>query len=119
MAQPEFWNDPARAGHTLRARHRVESEIEAVERLERELEEIEILLDLAQEDEAFLQELRERVSRVAAEIAEMELKALLSGEHDAGNAIVTITAGAGGDRRTRLGGDAPAPLSPVGGEARL
>lgn len=96
MAQPEFWNDPARAGHTLRARHRVESEIEAVERLERELEEIEILLDLAQEDEAFLQELRERVSRVAAEIAEMELKALLSGEHDAGNAIVTITAGAGG-----------------------
>jgi len=96
MAQPDFWNDPARAGQTLRVRHRLESEIEALERLERELEEIEILLDLAQEDEAFLQELRERTSHLATEIEEMELKALLSGEHDAGNAIVTITAGAGG-----------------------
>lgn len=74
----------------------MEAEIEAIERIERELEEIEILLDLAREDETFIPELRERVSRLATELEERELKALLSGEHDAGNAIVTITAGAGG-----------------------
>ncbi len=96
MARPEFWNDPARAGQTLRARHRLEFEIQAVEGIERELEEIEILLDLAREDETFLPELRERVSRLTTQIEEMELKTLLSGEHDAGDAIVTITAGAGG-----------------------
>jgi peptide chain release factor 2 len=96
LARPEFWNDPTRAGQILRARHRLEAEIEAIERIERELEEIEILVDLAREDDTFLPELRERVSRLATELEEWELQALLSGEHDAGNAIVTITAGAGG-----------------------
>src|SRR5206468_3316285 len=39
---------------------------------------------------------RDRVEQVEAELAALELKQLLGGEHDAGNAIVEIHPGAGG-----------------------
>ncbi|HXF06910.1 MAG TPA: peptide chain release factor 2 [Blastocatellia bacterium] len=96
IAQPDFWADPARAQQVLRTRRRLESEIETIERFERQLGDVEVLLELAEEDEAFLRELQESLARLTREVEELELKTLLSGPHDAGNAIVTITAGAGG-----------------------
>jgi peptide chain release factor 2 len=67
-----------------------------MERFAREMGDLEVLLELAEEDEAFRRELRESLTRLEREVDELEVKTLLSGPHDASNAIVTITAGAGG-----------------------
>lgn len=96
IAQPDFWADPARAQQVLRTRRRLESDIETLERFERQLGDVEVLLELAEEDDAFRRELQESLARLTHEIEELELKTLLSGPHDASNALVTITAGAGG-----------------------
>jgi peptide chain release factor 2 len=47
-------------------------------------------------DPEALAELRAKVEQVEAGLAELELRRLLGGEHDAGNAIVEIHSGAGG-----------------------
>jgi len=61
------------------------------------VDEAQIFLELAEEGDAeALGELRDRVEQVEAELAALELKQLLGGEHDAGNAIVEIHPGAGG-----------------------
>ena len=53
------------------------------------MDEAQIFLELAEEGDAeALGELRDRVEQVEAELAALELKQLLGGEHDAGNAIV-------------------------------
>jgi peptide chain release factor 2 len=96
IAQPDFWSDPVRAQQVLRRRRRLESDIEIMERFAREMGDLEVLLELAEEDEAFRRELRESLTRLEREVDELEVKTLLSGPHDASNAIVTITAGAGG-----------------------
>ena len=46
--------------------------------------------------ELFLDEIAEGLIKLESSLDELEIKSLLSGEHDAGNAIVTINPGAGG-----------------------
>ncbi len=62
------------------------------------LEEAGVLLELAEEegDPATRREAVEGLAAAEARIEEAELRRLLGGEHDAGNAIVSINAGAGG-----------------------
>jgi peptide chain release factor 2 len=56
-----------------------------------------VFLELAEEgDPDALGELRAKLDQVEAELAQLELKQLLSGEHDAGYAIVEIHPGQGG-----------------------
>lgn len=67
-----------------------------VERFERATEEIDVMFELAEEDSSMLPELQEALERLEKELAEAEIRMMLAGEHDAGNAIVTIKPGAGG-----------------------
>ncbi len=62
------------------------------------LEEAGVLLELAEEagDLATRREAAERLREAEERIEEAELRRLLGGEHDPGNAIVSINAGAGG-----------------------
>lgn len=96
MAQPDFWADPGRARKILSERSRVEAQIEMLHRFERTLEDLDVMFELSSEDESLIPELRQTLARLQAELAEAEIRTMLSGEHDAGNAIVTIKPGAGG-----------------------
>jgi peptide chain release factor 2 len=96
IAQPDFWNDQARARKILSERSRVEADLQMLSRFERTLEDIEVMFELGAEDEAMQQELRQTLQRLEADLSEAELRTMLSGEHDAGSAIVTIKPGAGG-----------------------
>jgi peptide chain release factor 2 len=96
IAAPSFWNDQANAQKVLRARRRLEADIEMIERFDRELEDVEVMLELSAEDDSMLHELRETLTRLQSEIAEAETRTILSGPHDQGNALVTIKPGAGG-----------------------
>ena len=62
------------------------------------LEDAGILIELGEEaeDEQALKEVREVLPDLEKKIGQMEFARMLSGEHDASNAIVSINAGAGG-----------------------
>jgi len=72
--------------------------VESWEDASREVEELEILVDLGEEeeDEASLVEIRDLLPAIEKKIAQMEFARMLSGEHDARDAIISINAGAGG-----------------------
>jgi peptide chain release factor 2 len=62
----------------------------------RMVEDIPVLFEFAAEDEASAGELRETISKLAADVEASETQMLLGGENDVRNAIVAINAGAGG-----------------------
>ena len=64
--------------------------------LEHSLEEAQVCAELAGEGEEVGPELQTAVERLAADLDQRELDLMLTGEHDAGNAILTIHPGAGG-----------------------
>jgi peptide chain release factor 2 len=93
-----LWDDRERAEALLREKGVVEREIESLDALTRNLDDTEALLELAEEadDAAALREVAEGVERGELGLEEAEVRRLLSGEHDAAPAIVSINAGAGG-----------------------
>jgi len=62
------------------------------------LEDVQVMIELGEEseDEEALAEVREMLPALEKSIGRMEFARMLSGEHDANNAIVSINAGAGG-----------------------
>jgi peptide chain release factor 2 len=82
----------------LRERTGLQKVVEDWEAASQELEDLLVLCELGEEgeDEATLAEVRELLPALEARIGRMEFARMLSGEHDANNAIVSINAGAGG-----------------------
>ncbi len=95
-ADPGLWSDPARAQSLLQRRTRLTEEIETVRALDRKLEEAQVCVELAREGEDVGDDLRRAADDLARAIDQVELETMLTGEHDGGNAILTIHPGAGG-----------------------
>jgi peptide chain release factor 2 len=97
-ARPNFWDDQKKAQTVLRDKKQLESIVGGYDSQLRALSDAEVLLDLAEEasDEASAKEAEAQVVGVQKAIDDLEFKRMLSGELDAGGAIVQITAGAGG-----------------------
>lgn len=103
-AQPDFWNDVENTKKVLKEQKAVNEKIASYDILVRMYEDAQTMLELAeeesfsdeQEQETFLQEIRQNISEITDKIEEEKLSALLSGEFDANNAILTFHAGAGG-----------------------
>ena len=93
MGTPGFWDDQARAASVSTEHARAARKLERYESLRREVDEAAELLELEPELEA---EVAEQVAPVREELARLQEEALFDGEYDAGDAVVTITAGAGG-----------------------
>lgn len=71
--------------------------LDAYRQLTRQLDDARVLLEFAREgDRESINELKELVPRLREQLEQIELQRLLSGEHDSGNAILTIHPGAGG-----------------------
>jgi peptide chain release factor 2 len=82
----------------LRDKKQLEQIVGSWDAQQRTLSDAEVLLELAEEasDEASAKEAEGQVVAVKKALDDLEFKRMLSGEHDAGGAIVQITAGAGG-----------------------
>ena len=93
---PEFWNDQEEAQKVLQQRSRVERIVRRQEELETAIDDAGVLLEFAEEDPASFGELKMHLTNLGEKLAEAETEMLLSGEHDARNAICTIHPGAGG-----------------------
>jgi peptide chain release factor 2 len=97
MQHPTFWADQATARRTSQEVAAVRSRVDEVSRLEREVADLLEFLDLAGgEDTGALADVEDEVRTLGGTIERLELATLLSGEHDARNAILSIHAGAGG-----------------------
>ena len=97
-SDPELWNDRERAERTLREQRELEKSVSFFGESERLASDAEVLLEMASEspDDDTLNEAASALAQLAARLEEAELARMLSGEHDALDAIVSINAGAGG-----------------------
>lgn len=76
----------------------VEDDLRVYDRFEQSLSDLIVLNDLAREedDEDTAAEVAAGLEGLSHELAELETRVLLSGEHDSRDAVVTVHAGAGG-----------------------
>jgi peptide chain release factor 2 len=96
MGAPGFWEDQERAARVSSEHSRANRKLAVFRELERDVEDLEPLTELAEEDPEIAGELEEQVRAVQARLAELEEQRLFSGRYDAGDALVTVNAGAGG-----------------------
>jgi peptide chain release factor 2 len=96
-AAPDLWNDAERAQAVLKERAEAIAVVESWRRQASILDDARVFLELAEEGDAeAASELAAKVRELDAGIADIELKRILGGEHDGGNAILTLHPGAGG-----------------------
>jgi peptide chain release factor 2 len=91
-AMPDFWQDPDNAQKLLKERAAIQSTLDAWKRLAGSLGDGKVFLEVASEGD----EAEAKTTEIEQFLGEMELRQMLGGEHDAGNAIVTVHPGAGG-----------------------
>jgi len=96
MGAPGFWDDQERAASTSAEHARATKKLETYETLARDVEDLEPLAEMAAEDPELEAELQEQIASAEARLETLELERLFSGRYDAGDALVTINAGAGG-----------------------
>ena len=95
MAQPDFWNDRKGAQATVEELKGLRAKIDPWIDLEKEVEDADELAELAEGDEDAA-EVEETVAQLEHRSDHLEFQLMMSGEHDANNAIVNINPGAGG-----------------------
>jgi len=94
----EFWGDQEKAQKVLKEQSNLRQMLDQHAALVKAAEEERLLLDMAAEeqDTETLREVEEALADLATRVRRQELQTVLSGEYDAGNAILSINAGAGG-----------------------
>jgi peptide chain release factor 2 len=96
MGEPGFWDDQERAT-TVSAEHsRAQRKLDSYRTVESEIDDLEALEELAEEDDSIAGELEETRAGVEAHLAALEEARLFAGRYDAGDAVVSVHAGAGG-----------------------
>jgi peptide chain release factor 2 len=96
MGAPGFWDDPETAGKVGAEHSRVTRRLETVQSLSADVDDLEGLAELAEEDEELAGELEDAIASVESRLEALEEERLFSGTYDAGDALVTVNAGAGG-----------------------
>ena len=91
---PVIWNDSVAAQRLMKKISELREEIEPIRSLEQRTRDAYELAEL--DDESLRSELEPEVDAIESDLAKRELRALLSGPYDKGNALLTINAGAGG-----------------------
>jgi peptide chain release factor 2 len=96
MQRPGFWDDQAVAADISAQHSRAQRRLEGFRELTRDVDDLEELSELAVDDQEMAGELQTQLASVERRLAELEEERLFSGRFDAGDAVVTINAGAGG-----------------------
>jgi peptide chain release factor 2 len=96
MGKPGFWDDQEAAAKTSAAHARAQRRLETFRELESEVADLGDLAEMAAEDEELAAELGTQLAGVEGKLAELEEARLFSGQYDAGDAVVSVHAGAGG-----------------------
>jgi peptide chain release factor 2 len=96
MQRPGFWDDQAAAAEISAQHARAQRRLTGFRELSRDVDDLAELAELAVDDEEMAGELNSQLASVERRLAELEEERLFSGRFDAGDAVVTVNAGAGG-----------------------
>src|SRR6476646_8740671 len=96
MGAPGFWDDQEAAARTSAAHARAQRRLKTFGELEADVGDLAELAEMAAEDEEMAAELDAQLGSVERRLAELEEARLFSGRYDAGDAVVSVHAGAGG-----------------------
>lgn len=101
-AAPDLWDDPDAAQKVTSELSHLQSELERLRVTDSRIDDLEAMVELAQEsqDDAerqeILNECESDLTKLRADISDLEIRTLLDGEYDERHAVVTIRSGAGG-----------------------
>ncbi|MCL6627282.1 MAG: peptide chain release factor 2 [Alicyclobacillus shizuokensis] len=98
MADPGFWDDQAAAQKVINEANSLRGYVEQLRKLESAKDDLEVMIELAAEenDMDLFAEANAAAAALEKDIEKFELQLMLSGPHDANNAIVELHPGAGG-----------------------
>ncbi|MDH5757529.1 MAG: peptide chain release factor 2 [Nitrospinota bacterium] len=98
ISAPDFWKDPEATKPIMKRRAFINDTLERNDKLKKRLDDIAGLAEIVDEEEdtGMEAEIFSELTALSAQIRKTELASMLSGEHDADNAIVEIHPGAGG-----------------------
>ena len=96
MAAPGFWDNQDSAQAVVVDLKSLNVVVNPLGELISAAEDLTALVELAEEDPSIEPEVAEEISRLETTLEDLELKALLDGEHDNSGAILTINARDGG-----------------------
>ena len=96
MGAGGFWGDQERAAGVSLEHARLQRKLDAFRTLETDLDDLEALEELAVEDESIAPELSGQRAGVEQRLEQLEEERLFAGLYDSGDAVVSISAGAGG-----------------------
>ena len=96
MGAPGFWDNQEHAAKVSAEHARATRRLTAFHALDADVADLEPLAELAEEDPEMATELQEQIVSVQARLDALEEQRLFSGTYDAGDALVTVNAGAGG-----------------------
>ncbi len=96
MGAEGFWDDQANAAKVSADHARVQRRLEEFRALESDVDDLEELETMAAEDDSIAAEVEEQRRSIDSRLAALEEARLFAGDYDAGDAVVTVNAGAGG-----------------------
>jgi peptide chain release factor 2 len=96
MGATGFWDDQERAAQITAEHARATRKLNVFRGLQSDVEDLEPLAELAEEDTEMATELEQQLVSVQERLEALEEERLFSGRYDAGDALVTVNAGAGG-----------------------
>ena len=96
MGEPGFWEDQERAARISAEHARTSRKLSMFDELQRDVDDLEPLAELAEEDPELGTEFDEQMRSVQERLDALEEQRLFAGQYDAGDAFVTVNAGAGG-----------------------
>ena len=98
MAEPSFWEDADKAAKMVKEAKGLKDTVEGFDKLQNQYEEIGLLIEMGYEenDPEIIPEIQEMLDEFVSELEALRLRTLLTGEYDSNNAILKLSAGAGG-----------------------
>ena len=98
MEAPDFWDDAEKASADMKELKDLKSIVERADALSMAYDDIMTLIEMGNEeaDESLVPEVQNEFVQFQKEFEDLRITTMLTGEHDAENAILTLHAGAGG-----------------------
>jgi peptide chain release factor 2 len=98
LAEPEVWNDPARAQALGKERAALEAIVGTIQTMDTGVADARELLDMVVEDgdEELLINVQEEIDQLTVQLEKLEFRRMFSGETDSNNAYLDIQSGSGG-----------------------
>ncbi len=96
MQAPGFWDDAEAAAKVSAEHAKANRRLQIFTELQSDVDDLDGLVEMAEEEPELEQEVQEHLASVEQRLAELEEQRLFSGSYDAGDALVSVNAGAGG-----------------------